>query len=184
MNLLNYFNTFDGLPDTVDNCTLGVGGDRPTAAAPTTRPSSTGSGAKTVAAILAIDADVLGVNEIENDGYGPTSAIAATSSTGSTRATAPGTYAFIDADAAPARSTRSAPTRSRSACSTSRPWSRPSARRRRSTPSRSSTAATRLPRSRPSLAQAFRVNATGGAFVADVNHLKSKGSACTRPGCR
>ncbi len=26
MNLLNYFNTFDGLPDTVDNCTLGVGG--------------------------------------------------------------------------------------------------------------------------------------------------------------
>ena len=34
------------------------------------------------------------------------------------------------------------------------------------------------PRSRPSLAQAFRVNATGGTFVADVNHLKSKGSAC------
>ena len=26
MNLLNYFNTFDGLPDNVDNCTLGVGG--------------------------------------------------------------------------------------------------------------------------------------------------------------
>ena len=26
MNQLNYFNTFDGLPDNVDNCTLGVGG--------------------------------------------------------------------------------------------------------------------------------------------------------------
>ena len=37
------------------------------------------------------------------------------------------------------------------------------------------------PRSRPSLAQAFEVNATGGVFVADVNHLKSKGSACTVP---
>ena len=38
------------------------------------------------------------------------------------------------------------------------------------------------PRSRPSLAQAFRVNATGGVFVADVNHLKTKGSACDRAG--
>ena len=37
------------------------------------------------------------------------------------------------------------------------------------------------PRSRPSLAQAFEVNATGGVFVADVNHLKSKGSACDAP---
>jgi hypothetical protein len=35
-----------------------------------------------------------------------------------------------------------------------------------------------FPRSRPSLAQAYRVNATGGVFVADINHLKSKGSAC------
>ena len=26
MNLLNYFNTFDGLPDTVNNCANGVGG--------------------------------------------------------------------------------------------------------------------------------------------------------------
>ncbi len=26
MNMLNFFNTFDGLPDTVDNCALGVGG--------------------------------------------------------------------------------------------------------------------------------------------------------------
>ena len=37
------------------------------------------------------------------------------------------------------------------------------------------------PRTRPSLAQAFEVNATGGIFVADVNHLKSKGSACSTP---
>ncbi len=31
---------------------------------------------KTVAAILAMDPDVIGFNEIENDGYGPNSAIA------------------------------------------------------------------------------------------------------------
>ena len=37
------------------------------------------------------------------------------------------------------------------------------------------------PRSRPSLAQAYKVNATGGVFVADINHLKTKGSACSVP---
>ncbi len=37
------------------------------------------------------------------------------------------------------------------------------------------------PRNRPSLAQAWKVNATGGVFVTDVNHLKSKGSACDDP---
>ncbi|CAN5757510.1 hypothetical protein BH23CHL7_BH23CHL7_09980 [soil metagenome] len=31
------------------------------------------------------------------------------------------------------------------------------------------------------LAQAFQDNATGGVFVVDVNHLKSKGSACDAP---
>ena len=37
------------------------------------------------------------------------------------------------------------------------------------------------PRNRPSLAQAWRSAATGGVFVTDVNHLKSKGSACDAP---
>ena len=37
------------------------------------------------------------------------------------------------------------------------------------------------PRSRPSLAQAYKVKATGGVFIADINHLKSKGSACSVP---
>jgi hypothetical protein len=33
-------------------------------------------------------------------------------------------------------------------------------------------------RNRPSLAQAFQVNATGAVFIVDVNHLKSKGGVC------
>ncbi len=37
------------------------------------------------------------------------------------------------------------------------------------------------PRSRPSLAQTFQENATGARFIVDVNHLKTKGSACDRP---
>ena len=40
------------------------------------------------------------------------------------------------------------------------------------------------PRNRPSLAQAFQVNATGARFIVDVNHLKSKGCACDAPECR
>ena len=44
MNLLNFFNTFDGLPDTVDNCTLGVAARPPIAAARIRRRSSTASG--------------------------------------------------------------------------------------------------------------------------------------------
>ena len=31
------------------------------------------------------------------------------------------------------------------------------------------------------LAQAFQVNATGAVFIVNVNHLKSKGSACDAP---
>jgi uncharacterized protein len=37
------------------------------------------------------------------------------------------------------------------------------------------------PRNRPSLAQAFRDNVTGGIFVGVADHLKSKGSACAQP---
>ena len=33
-------------------------------------------------------------------------------------------------------------------------------------------------RNRPTLAQAFQVNATNARFIVDVNHLKSKGSSC------
>ena len=44
MNLLNFFNTFDGLPDTVDNCALGVGGAAADCRGADTRPNSIGSG--------------------------------------------------------------------------------------------------------------------------------------------
>src|SRR6185295_12272996 len=37
------------------------------------------------------------------------------------------------------------------------------------------------PRSRPSLAQAFEQNSNGARFIVDLNHLKSKGSACDAP---
>ena len=62
------------------------------------RPSSTASGRRPSRRSSAMDADVVGFNEIENDGYGPDSAIAFLVDQ-LNAATAPGTYAFIDADA-------------------------------------------------------------------------------------
>ena len=71
MNLLNLFNTFT-------NCSFGVGGTPTTTACRGANSSAEFERqvAKTIAAIRKVDADVLGVNEIENDGYAPTSAIA------------------------------------------------------------------------------------------------------------
>ena len=51
-----------------------------------------------MAAILAMNPDVLGANEVENDGYGPDSSLQHLVDQ-LNAATAPGTYAFIDADA-------------------------------------------------------------------------------------
>ncbi len=60
--------------------------------------SSTGSGRRPSPQSSARAADVVGISEIENDGYGPTSAIQFLVDR-LNEATAPGTYAFIDADA-------------------------------------------------------------------------------------
>ena len=94
MNLLNFFNTF-GITALHRRRRRRA---RPTAAAPTTQAEFDRQWPKTVAAILGIDADVIGINEIENDGYGPTSAIQFLVDQ-LNAATAPGTYAFIDVDA-------------------------------------------------------------------------------------
>jgi uncharacterized protein len=180
MNLLNFFNTFDGLPDTVDNCTGGVAGAATDCRGADSQAEFDRQWPKTVAAILAMDPDVVGVNEIENDGYGPDSAIQFLVDR-LNAATAPGTYALVDVDAAtgqvdamgndaikvgllykPAKVTpvgRTAPLDSVAFVN----------------------GGDSAPRSRPSLAQAFEENASGGRFVVDVNHLKSKGSACDAP---
>ncbi|MCA9947148.1 MAG: ExeM/NucH family extracellular endonuclease, partial [Anaerolineales bacterium] len=99
MNLLNFFNTFDGLPDTVDNCNNGVSGPSTDCRGADTQSEFDRQWPKTVAAIIGTDADVIGIVEIENDGYGPNSAIQFLIDR-LNDATAPGTYAFIDVDAA------------------------------------------------------------------------------------
>ena len=93
-NLLNFFNTFG-----TGACTLGVGG-----AATDCRGASNATEydrqlAKEVAAITSLTADVVGVMELENDGYGPGSAIVALVAA-LNAADGAGTWAFVDPDAA------------------------------------------------------------------------------------
>jgi predicted extracellular nuclease len=180
MNLLNYFNTFDGLPDRQDLCRLGVDGNLTDCRGADTAPEFQRQWPKTVAAIREVDADVLGINEVENDGYGGESAIQDLVDRLNAELGA-GTYASIDADARTGQ-TNALGTDAIKVGMLYQPA--------RVTPvGRTAVLDTpefigggdSAPRSRPSLAQAFRVNATGGTFVADVNHLKSKGSACTVP---
>ncbi len=180
MNLLNYFNTFDGLPDTVDNCTLGVTGG------PTDCRGADGlfefdrQWHKTVAAIPRTGGAVVGIIEIENDGYGPASAIQELTNQ-LNAATAPGTYAFIDVDAA----TGQLDALGNDAIKVGLLYKPALVAPVGQTAALNSLAFVNGgdgdPRNRPTLAQAFVELSTGGRFVVAVNHLKSKGSACDAP---
>lgn len=173
LNLLNYFNTFSG-------CTNGVGGLPTDCRGAENSLEFSRQTAKTVAAIVKMDVDVLGIIEIENDGYGPESAIAYLVDQ-LNAATAPGTYAFIDVDAGteqinalgidaikvgflykPAMVT---------------PVGKTAALNTEAFVNGGDSEA----RNRPALAQAFQQNSNGSRFIAVVNHLKSKGSACDLP---
>jgi len=180
MNLLNFFNTFDGLPDTVDNCSNGVGGAATDCRGADTQAEFDRQWPKTVAAILAINPDVLGFNEIENDGYGPSSAIAFLVDK-LNAATAPGTYAFIDADAA----TGQVNALGSDAIKVGLIYKPASVSPVGQTAVLNTVVFVNggdsAPRNRASLAQAFQQNSNAALFVVNVNHLKSKGSACDAP---
>lgn len=178
MNLLNYFNTFaDGNSSTPGCFPRGIDADCRGANSATEfeRQSQ-----KTVAAIVAMDADVIGVNEIENDGYGSDSALQSlvdqlNAEMGS------GTYAFIDVDT----KTGQVNAMGTDAIKVGMIYKPASVTPVGQTAALNSVAFVNggdgAPRSRPSLAQAFKQNANGQIFIVDVNHFKSKGSACTAP---
>lgn len=173
MNLLNFFNTFSG-------CLHGVGSE----------PSTDCRGAnnqaefnrqwpKTVAAIIGTQADVIGVVEIENDGYGPDSAIDFLVDR-LNDATTPGTYAFVDVDA----NTGQVNALGTDAIKVGFVYKPAAAKPVGQTAALNTEAFVNggdvAPRNRPALAQAFE-QPDGQRFVMVVNHLKSKGSACDAP---
>ncbi len=177
MNLLNYFNTLD---TSANNCTGGVTGPPMDCRGANTALELERQTAKTVAAIVKLDADVIGVNEVENDGYGPDSALQelvdAVNADGGA-----GTYAVLDVD----DRTGEVDALGSDAIKVGLIY-RPDA----VTPVGDTAALNTVefvnggdasPKNRPSLAQAWKVNETDGVFITDVNHLKSKGSACETP---
>jgi hypothetical protein len=180
-NVLNYFNTFDGASSSPPwACNLGVGGLLTNCRGADGLAEFDRQWPKIVAGILAIDPDVIGLNEIENDGYGPASAMAILVDQ-LNAATAPGTYAYIDVDA----ETGQVNALGFDAIKVGLIYKPGSV-----TPVGQTAALNSVEfvnggdgeaRSRPSLAQAFEQSANGQVFIVDVNHLKSKSSACDTP---
>jgi uncharacterized protein len=172
-NLYNYFNSFSG-------CTGGVGGVAMDCRGARDAAEFHRQWPKTVAALVAMDVDLIGVMEMENDGYGPESAIVDLV-TKLNAATAPGTWAFIDFDAG---------TGQVNAAGTDAIKNGILYRPDRVTPVGATatlnspafvTGGDSGPRNRPSLTQAFEERNSGARFVLNVNHLKSKGSPCDAP---
>ncbi len=157
-NVLNYFNGD------------GAGGGFPTSRGADTLAEFNRQRDKIVAAMIAIDADVFGLMEIENDGYGSNSAIQDLVN-GLNDATISGTYSFIDPGV--------------SAIGTDEIAVGIIYKNSTVTPvgaaeilDSSVDANFDDTKNRPALAQTFAEVGTGEEFTVAVNHLKSKGSAC------
>jgi predicted extracellular nuclease len=173
LNVLNYF-------DDAYRCRGGVEGRPMNCRGANSRAEFARQWPKTLAAIVGLDVDVLGLVEIQNDGYGDDSALADLVDR-LDAVTAPGTWAYIDADAGVGavdalgqdaikvallyRPDRVMPVGTTAALAT-RAFV---------------TGGDRAERNRPALAQAFARHGDGATFVAVVTHLKSKGSACDAP---
>jgi predicted extracellular nuclease len=174
-NVLNFFNTFSG-------CTFGVGGAPADCRGAENATEYERQAAKTVSALLNLKSDVIGLSEVENDGYGPTSAIADLVNR-LNAAAGPGTFAFIDADAA----TGQVNVLGTDAIKVALIYNPAKVTPVGNTAVLNTGAfglfqlanGTQQGRSRPALAQTFQQNSDGARFTAVVNHLKSKSSACT-----
>jgi predicted extracellular nuclease len=160
-NVLNYFNG-DGL-----------GGGFPTSRGADTLSEFNRQSDKIVAAIVTLDADIVGLMELENDGFGTNSAIQELVDRLNAVAGA-GTYAFIDPG------TSAIGVDEITVGLIYKPGS--------VTPVGSAAILDRASftdpndlgsqQNRPALAQTFESNANNERFTVVVNHLKSKGSSC------
>ncbi len=130
--------------------------------------------AKLFPAILGLNADVVGLIEIENDGFGPLSAIQDLVD-GLNAIAGAGTYAFIDPGT---------PQVGTDAIAVGFIYKPASVTPVGVTAILDSSVDPRFDSSvqRPALAQSFMENATGEVFTAVNNHLKSKGSPTGKPG--
>jgi len=171
-NVLNYFNTFSG-------CTFGVGGASADCRGADNAAEFTRQRDKIIASLATMNADVVGLMEIENDGYGATSAIADLVD-GLNAVSGPGTWTFIDADAATGQVNSLGTDAIKVALLYKPARVMPTGLTAVLNTTAFVNGGDSGPRNRPALAQAF-IRPDGGRLVVSVNHLKSKGSACGVP---
>jgi hypothetical protein len=132
-----------------------------------------------VANIIGTGADVVGFMEMENDGYGPLSAMQFLADKLNAVAGS-GTYTFINPDI-----TNGVNSMGADAIKIGFYYKAGLVTPVGTTAALNTVAFVNAgdsgPRNRPALAQAFRDNASNEVFIVVVNHLKSKGSACDAP---
>ena len=183
-NLLNYFDSFGA-----GACRGGLEGRALECRGADDAAEFERQAAKTVALLHGLDADVLAVTELENDGYRADSAIedlrrrlaGARATADTDEAAAMGAWAFVDADAGTGR----IDALGRDAIKVGLLY-RPAAVRPIGRPAvlnagafgRFRTASGTTGRNRPALAQTFEERASGERFTLVVLHLKSKASSC------
>ena len=160
-NVLNYFNGD------------GAGGGFPTARGAENAFEFQRQRDKIISAMTALDADVVGLMELENDDTDAELGAIEDLVAGLNAATAPGTYDFVDTGVVGTDQIRVGILYQPASV----------------TPvgAHAIIDSTVDPRfidtlNRPSIAQTFELNANGGRFTAVVNHLKSKGSDCNAVG--
>jgi|GEM_PF-363689 len=161
-NVLNYFNGD------------GMGGGFPTSRGADTLAEFIRQRTKIITAVLALDADVIGLMEIENDGYDEYSAIADLVN-GLNDVAGAGTYAFVD-PGVPLIGTDEIAVGLIYKPGSVTPVGAAAILDNTFDPTY------RDDYNRPALAQTFAENASGEKFTAAVNHLKSKGSSCDAVG--
>ena len=154
-NVLNYFNGD------------GMGGGFPTSRGAESQIEFDRQEAKIVSALTEIDADIVGLMEIENDA-GANQAVAELVAA-LNAATAPGTYAYIDTGRVGTDEIRVALIYKPEAVTPIGAWDA-------ITSADDARFVDTL--NRPSIAQTFRHNGSAQKLTVLVNHLKSKGSAC------
>lgn len=160
-NVLNYFNGD------------GQGGGFPTSRGADTLSEFNRQRDKIIAALITIDADIVGLMEIENDGFDTNSAIADLVN-GLNASAGAGTYAFVDGNVA------SIGTDQITVGMIYKPASVTLVGTAQILDSAAFTDpnGTGTQKSRPALAQTFEEISSGERLTVVVNHFKSKGSSC------
>ena len=176
-NVLNYFNTFG------NNCSFGVGGEEAECRGADDAFEFERQADKIVEALVRLDADVVGLIEIENDGYGPGSAIQDLVDRVNNEVGVDDAYQVLDVDYL-TEQVNAAGTDAIKVGFIYRP-AEVSAIGETAVLNTGAFGLYEIDgedepigRNRPAVAQTFVEKGSGGRVTVTVNHLKSKGSGC------